>query len=208
MSRLGIPIVLIIAGCASDDADKTNTDAASCTPTTCIAAGKNCGSMPDGCGGVLQCGSCTGSDVCGGGGVSNVCGAGSCTPTTCAAEGKNCGTISDGCGDVLSCGSCTGPETCGGGGVANVCGSGPDKDAGSPGPDGSSGPCDPACMAQSGAVCCTACGCEGEVCRSATRRTCGTARSSAASTTMARGANSARSGACSALVRLLQATSA
>ncbi len=92
-----------------------------CTPTTCAAAGKNCGTISDGCGGNLNCGNCTSPETCGGGGTANVCGGG-CTPTTCAAEGKNCGTISDGCGGNLNCGSCTSPETCGGGGTANVCG--------------------------------------------------------------------------------------
>jgi hypothetical protein len=97
----------------------------SCKPTTCAAQGKNCGSISDGCGGTLPCGSCTSPQTCGGGGVANVCGGGSsCTPTTCAAQGKNCGSISDGCGGTLTCGSCTSPQTCGGGSVANVCGSG------------------------------------------------------------------------------------
>ena len=40
-----------------------------CVPTTCAAQGKNCGSIPDGCGGTLSCGSCSGSQTCGGGGV-------------------------------------------------------------------------------------------------------------------------------------------
>jgi hypothetical protein len=32
-----------------------------CTPTTCGALGKTCGSVPDGCGGTLDCGTCGGS---------------------------------------------------------------------------------------------------------------------------------------------------
>jgi len=94
-----------------------------CTPTTCAAQGKNCGTIADGCGGTLTCGVCTAPQTCGGGGVANVCGV--CTPTTCAAQGKNCGTIPDGCGGTLTCGVCTAPETCGGAGVANVCGVAP-----------------------------------------------------------------------------------
>ena len=168
MRYLLLTALLFATACGGDDDgnSKGKSDATSCTPTTCQAAGKDCGSMPDGCGGVLTCGSCTSPEVCGGGAVANVCGAGSCTPTTCAAEGKNCGTISDGCGDVLSCGSCASPETCGGGGVANVCGgSGGSKDAGPSQKDASSssGQCDPTCMAQAGAVCCTSCGCDGTV---------------------------------------------
>src|SRR6185503_19687314 len=89
-----------------------------CTPTTCIAQGKNCGIIPDGCGATLDCGACTvAQDTCGGGGVQNVCGRGTCMATTCAAEGKNCGTISNGCGATLECGTCVDPQTCGGGGV-------------------------------------------------------------------------------------------
>ena len=99
----------------------TVNPASSCTPTTCAAQGKNCGTISNGCGGTLTCGSCTAPQTCGGGGVANLCGGG-CTPTTCAAQGKNCGTIADGCGGTLTCGSCTAPQTCGGGGVANVCG--------------------------------------------------------------------------------------
>ncbi len=46
-----------------------------CTPTTCSAQGKNCGSISDGCGGTLNCGSCTSPNTC----TNNVCG---CTPST------------------------------------------------------------------------------------------------------------------------------
>jgi hypothetical protein len=89
-----------------------------CTPTTCAAAGKNCGTIPDGCGGTLTCGACTGFQTCGGGGTPNVCG---CTPTTCAAQGVSCGTINDGCGGTLNCGSCS---SCAGQPTGAVCGAG------------------------------------------------------------------------------------
>jgi phosphatidylinositol-3-phosphatase len=46
-----------------------------CTPTTCAAQGKTCGNIPDGCGGLVGCGSCTSPLSCGGGGAPNVCGA-------------------------------------------------------------------------------------------------------------------------------------
>ena len=49
---------------------------AACTPTTCAAQGKNCGTIPDGCGGTLTCGACVAPQICGGGGVANVCGGG------------------------------------------------------------------------------------------------------------------------------------
>src|SRR5690606_29491991 len=70
-------------------------------------------------GNTLECGACSGSDTCGGGGSENVCG---CTPTTCSALGKNCGTAPDGCGGTLQCGDCDAPETCGGGGTPGLCG--------------------------------------------------------------------------------------
>jgi hypothetical protein len=92
-----------------------------CVPTSCSAQGKNCGSISDGCGVTLNCGSCSGVNTCAGGGTANVCG---CRPTSCSAQGKNCGNIPDGCGNMLNCGSttCSGLNTCGGGGSANVCG--------------------------------------------------------------------------------------
>ncbi|MGC4119944.1 MAG: Ig-like domain-containing protein [Myxococcales bacterium] len=83
----------------------------SCQKTTCAAQGKNCGSLDDGCGGTLACGTCTGNNTC----VANVCTA--CSPTTCTAQGKNCGTISDGCNGTLTCGSCSGNDVC----TSNVC---------------------------------------------------------------------------------------
>jgi hypothetical protein len=47
---------------------------ADCIPTTCAAAGKTCGTIDNGCGGKVSCGSCTPPQTCGGGGVENVCG--------------------------------------------------------------------------------------------------------------------------------------
>src|SRR5207237_1865526 len=57
---------------------------APCTPTTCAAQAKNCGTIPDGCGGTLTCGVCTAPQTCGGGGVANVCGGGTPAPATTA----------------------------------------------------------------------------------------------------------------------------
>jgi hypothetical protein len=45
-----------------------------CTPTTCAAAGAICGTIPDGCGGSLDCGTCAAPQTCGGGGTPHVCG--------------------------------------------------------------------------------------------------------------------------------------
>ena len=46
--------------------------------------------VPVGCGGMLDCGVCTGTDVCGAM-ATNKCGLGVCNPTTCTALGFNCG---------------------------------------------------------------------------------------------------------------------
>ena len=42
---------------------------ATCTPKTCTGIGANCGPVADGCGGILDCGSCTAPASCGGGGT-------------------------------------------------------------------------------------------------------------------------------------------
>jgi hypothetical protein len=90
-------------------------DVPMCTPKTCAMLGTNCGLQGDGCGGVVNCGTCTAPQVCGAGGSPGVCGTG-CTPKTCAMLGYDCGTQGDGCGGVLNCGTCVAPATCGGGG--------------------------------------------------------------------------------------------
>ncbi len=46
-----------------------------CTPMTCATAGYTCGMNGDGCGGILDCGSCDAPEYCGGGGYSK-CGGG------------------------------------------------------------------------------------------------------------------------------------
>jgi hypothetical protein len=80
--------------------------AVTCVPTTCPAAGATCGALPDGCGGSLDCGSCSVGEVC----SANAC----CSPTTCAAAGATCGALPDGCGGSLDCGSCSVGEVCSG----------------------------------------------------------------------------------------------
>ena len=108
-----------------------------CHPKTCAQLGYGCGKNSDGCGNVIDCGSCTAPEYCGGGGYSK-CGGqninpdGSvvnhCTPYTCAnvphpgpTGTLTCGSAGDGCGGTLNCGSCTSPQYCGGGGY-NQCG--------------------------------------------------------------------------------------
>lgn len=68
-----------------------------CSPLSCAETG--CGEHGDGCGGVLNCGSC-------------------CVPRTCADVSYQCGLHDDGCGGSLNCGSCRTRgeelESCGG----------------------------------------------------------------------------------------------
>ena len=69
------------------------------TPVSTIPV---CGVLPDGCGGTLNCGTCSGvSQQC----VNNVC---QCVPTSCAAQNAACGQVPDGCGGTYDCGACTG----------------------------------------------------------------------------------------------------
>src|SRR6478672_1671461 len=99
-----------------------NSGTGGCTPTTCAAQSKNCGTISDGCGVTLNCGDCTGTgQTCGGGGTPNVCG---CTDNGQACLNKTCGTIANNCGQSVTCqpNNCRPPQTCGGGGPANVCG--------------------------------------------------------------------------------------
>jgi hypothetical protein len=100
------------------------------TPLTCAQQGFNCGPAGDGCGHLLQCGTCTAPQTCGGGGMSGVCGGTSssqpdggivCTKSTCQSQGFDCGPAGDGCGGSLNCGTCTGMQLCGGAGTAGVC---------------------------------------------------------------------------------------
>jgi hypothetical protein len=79
--------------------------------------GATCGTVSDGCGGVVTCGgTCPTGQAC----VNNVCGP--CVPRTCAQLGATCGMVGDGCGGVNDCGPCPSGQTCGGGGTPNRCG--------------------------------------------------------------------------------------
>jgi hypothetical protein len=101
-----------------------------CTPKTCASFPTGtCGQQGDACGGLTaDCGPCPAGQVCGGGGVHNVCGApdaGTCTPKTCTDYPGLCGQQADGCGNLTSTCTCPSGQTCGGGGTAGVCGAPP-----------------------------------------------------------------------------------
>jgi formylglycine-generating enzyme len=76
-----------------------------CEPTTCAAQKKNCGTISDSCGGLLPCGSCQSPQVCGGGGIANVCAAQQ-TPPSCQGGGQGaghtCGSTDDDCCSSLT----------------------------------------------------------------------------------------------------------
>ena len=107
-----------------DLASCVTADVPTCTPKTCAEQGIQCGPAGDGCGNLIQCGTCPVDQTCGGGGIPSVCGAPPCIPKTCSQQGIQCGPAGDGCGGVLQCGTCPLPQTCGGGGTPSVCGGG------------------------------------------------------------------------------------
>ena len=121
----GVGLLVLWLGCGGtlpSEPPSGTLSGAGCQPMTCAERGLDCGVTIDGCGGVLRCGSCGPGEVCGGGGVPNVCGERPCTPATCESLASTCGSVPDGCGGSLACGTCQAPETCGGGGVPHVCG--------------------------------------------------------------------------------------
>src|SRR5690606_34435290 len=73
--------------------------------------GANCGLLRDGCGEILECGSCEAPETCGGAGVENQCGdPASCEPLAC--EPGACGPSMDRCGNPRTCPDCPPGETC------------------------------------------------------------------------------------------------
>jgi hypothetical protein len=85
-----------------------------CTPITweqaCVVG--VCGTLSNGCGGIIDCGNtCPQGQFCGVGGV---CVDQTCTPATCASLGANCGEYVDGCGGTTgNCGDCAQGQVCG-----------------------------------------------------------------------------------------------
>jgi hypothetical protein len=85
-----------------------------CIPTSCRAQGAECGIMGDGCGAIINCGSCFPGDTCGGGGVPQQCGratdagCGVCPPGACGQRLDACGALD--CGQCADAG-CT-PRSC------------------------------------------------------------------------------------------------
>ena len=69
-----------------------------CTPKTCSGARTVCGPVSDGCGGTLQCGTCSGTDQCM---------SGQCQRSPCAEAGAVCGMVQG-----TNCGTCPSSASC------------------------------------------------------------------------------------------------
>lgn len=91
-----------------------------CEPATCdevitqfatLGVDVECGTLPDGCDGFVECPPCEAGATCGANGQSFLCG---CEANTCSSEGAECGTIPAGCGldEELDCGRCIGGLEC------------------------------------------------------------------------------------------------
>ncbi|HWE31279.1 MAG TPA: hypothetical protein VHB97_24910 [Polyangia bacterium] len=58
------------------------TGGGTCVKSTCASLNATCGTQGDGCGGTIDCGTCTSPNICGGGGTPNVCGGGTASNCT------------------------------------------------------------------------------------------------------------------------------
>lgn len=127
--------------CWSSDSRCYDTKEPPCEPKSCeqllsefagLGITIECGALPDGCDGSIECGSCPQGSVCGANGQSFVCG---CAENTCASYGggAECGFIPSECGgsEDIFCGDCFGDYAC----VDNrcVCPPGANCDPGCPG---------------------------------------------------------------------------
>lgn len=95
-------MVFDLGACVGEEPTPPTCEPIECTP-------ERCGVMPDGCGGINDCGPCDPP---------------SCVPTSCGAQEAECGPIGDGCGEILQCGSCSSGDHCGAD-YPNLCGDGP-----------------------------------------------------------------------------------
>jgi hypothetical protein len=99
-----------------------------CTKLSCTTpGGQYCGVVSDGCGGMIDCGSCQAGWTCGTGDRAHVCISAdpNCPKLRCdQPTGRLCGKLGDGCGGTIDCGTtfCPDGQTCGGAGITGVCG--------------------------------------------------------------------------------------
>jgi hypothetical protein len=76
-----------------------------CVTVDCAEPTVRCGTIADGCGGMMDCGECKGNLSCSG---RHHCLPPRCEPQTC---GDRCGQVADGCDEMLDCGSCDRPDS-------------------------------------------------------------------------------------------------
>ena len=117
--------------CAQDQECFDDVCVGICQGQSCEEMGKQCGSWDDGCGSMIECGSCSDDKVCGEDGLcacegvecnGACCGSDescvddlcqkACVPQTCEELGKECGTWDDGCGGQVECATCDTNQTC------------------------------------------------------------------------------------------------
>jgi hypothetical protein len=109
--------------CWSSDSRCYDAKEPECAPKTCdqvisdfasLGIPIECGSLPDGCDGSVECGGCAEGSVCGANGQNFICG---CEENTCATYngGVECGPVPTQCGGqeaAIFCGSCLGEFVC------------------------------------------------------------------------------------------------
>ncbi|HEY3450570.1 MAG TPA: hypothetical protein VGK67_29710 [Myxococcales bacterium] len=105
-----------------------NTDPKPCEPKTCEGEGWQCGTLDDGCGNRLECGTCSAPLICGGGDDPHACAPcrAESTAAFCTRHERDCGPFTGdnlcGASRTVNCGSCSNGMTCGGGGFEGRCG--------------------------------------------------------------------------------------
>lgn len=91
-----------------------------CEPSTCeqvigqfdsLGVVVECGVLPDGCDGTVECPPCGDGETCGANDMNFMCG---CEGASCSSVEAQCGPIAVGCGldEVVDCGQCPGTLTC------------------------------------------------------------------------------------------------
>ena len=114
--------------CWNSDSRCYDSKEPECAPKTCdqimsdfasLGINIECGAMPDGCDGSIECGGCAEGSVCGANGQNFMCG---CQENSCATHdgGVECGPIPTRCGgqeEAIFCGACLGEFVC----VDNEC---------------------------------------------------------------------------------------
>jgi hypothetical protein len=128
-----------------------------------IASGVECGYISNGCGGIVNCGSCPTGQGCGVYGIANRCEA-YLPPDECVVLGRNCGKITSVCGGTLDCGTCPTGQQCNSNGVCGppcvpkVCADFAPKQCGAF-PDSCNGtvscPCSGGALCKTDGTCCT-----------------------------------------------------